>query len=453
MLLQIGVLGLSAYGLYRYCYKEEVKFKGILREVCEKGQGFFNRQMETLKLQELQVKDYGYEALIGVPYGLSFEFLQEKLDLFKTNFGAIDITMKRCKSSSMVHMTIITKPLEDLKYKPIKTKVNEIYVGYTHKDHVIVNLDSFNNVLIAGCQGTGKSRLLLAILTNIITQNDNVDLYFAQVRKSDLRVFEDCKQVKYFSKSLEGTCKLLKYLDEKVCIEREKLIDRYTKRGIYNITDYNKRFKTKQLSRIIIALDEFSFFMPNATDPANKKKLKNKCIDHIVNIVRAGRSSGLTIITSLQKPTKNSIQSDIKTLIATRISFKQMDIPSSVAVLNNGNAVNLDTREAIVQTNNEERIKVPFIDHDILMKYIKGSIEKEHKYINLPIEENNIKIPKMNLKPVRETKNKKMTNTITNNKKVAINSNMEQAKEIAIEKIKENGIIDLSKFKKVNDRC
>lgn len=451
MLWEIGVLSLSAYGLYRHYYREEIKFKETLREICEKGQGFFNRQMETLKLQELEVKKYGYDALIGVPYGISFESIQGKLDLFKTNFGAIEIIMKRYKGS-MIYMTIITKPFEELKYRPIQTKVNEIYVGYTHKDHVIINLDSFNNVLIAGCQGTGKSRLLLAILTNIITQNDNVDLYFAQVRKSDLRVFEDCKQVKYFSKTLEDTCKLLKYLDEKICIEREKLIDRYTKRGIYNITDYNKRFKDKQLSRIIIALDEFSFFMPNATDPADKKKLKNQCIDHIVNIVRVGRSSGLTIITSLQKPTKNSIPTDIKTLIATRISFKQMDIPSSVAVLNNGNAVNLDVREAIVQTNQEEHIKVPFIEHKILMQYIKDSIEKNHEYTTLPSEVSNIKLPKTHLKAHRETKFGKTTNNIANNKKVATNSNNEHKKGFIIDSNKENGIIDLNKFKKV-EKC
>lgn len=452
MLWEIGVVGLSAYGLYRHYYREEINFKKTLREICEKGQGFFNRQMETLKLQELELKEYGYEALIGIPYGISFEFLQEKLDLFKTNFGAIEIAMERHKSSSMMNMTIITKPFQDLKYSPIKTKVNEIYVGYAHKDHVIVNLDSFNNVLIAGCQGTGKSRLLLAILTNIIAMNDNVELYFAQVRKSDLRVFEDCKQVKYFSKNLEDTRNLLKYLDEKVCVEREKLIDRYTKQGIYNITDYNKRFKKNQLSRVVIALDEFSFFMPNATDSADKKKLKNQCIDHIINIVRAGRSSGLTIITSLQKPTKNSIPSDIKTLIATRISFKQMDIPSSVAVLNNGNAVNLDTREAIIQTNKEEHIKVPFIDHKVLMQYIKESIEKEHKFISLPTGETTSKLPRINLKPIRGTKANKAVNTITSNEKVDQNSNAEHEKEVAIEGNKENGIIDLNKFKKV-EKC
>src|SRR3712207_7670776 len=51
---------------------------------------------------------------------------------------------------------------------------------------------------------------------------------------------------------------------------------------------------------------------------------------YIKNIVNVGRSSGVFLITSLQKPTNDSIPSDIKSQLCTRISLRINDSPASI---------------------------------------------------------------------------------------------------------------------------
>ena len=72
----------------------------------------------------------------------------------------------------------------------------------------------------------------------MLIKNEDIDLHLLQVRKNDLGVFKNCKQVKTFSKNLEDVLDCLVYLDKELQ-RREKLIDNY--RGIYNIEDYNKK--------------------------------------------------------------------------------------------------------------------------------------------------------------------------------------------------------------------
>jgi len=119
-----------------------------------------------------------------------------------------------------------------------------------------------------------------------------------------------------------------------------------------------------------------------ATSPM-VKEIKKEILGYIKNLVMVGRSLGIFIFTSLQKPSQSSIPSDIKSQLTTRISFKQLDSSTSVLILGNGNATSLEKREAIVRTIQEDKIKVPYIDHEIIMQNIKDSIELQHKYIEL----------------------------------------------------------------------
>lgn len=376
-LLLIG--GLT--GTYKYLKSSGYKQKKNFRDLVEKS-GLYNKQEQTLKVHDVQQLEYGYKMRVGVPYGIGIEDIKKLEDTFKTNLGATEIEFQRDKKESMLDIIVITKPLNDLKYQPLQTKEHEIYVGYNYKDKIKVDLNSFPHLIIGGESGSGKSRLLLLILTNLINQHKNIDLYLIQIRKSDISVFKQCKQVKYYARSLEDTRDLLRHIDS-ICTDREKKIDKLILEGIYNIADYNKRFKNSKFNYVYVVLDEFSFFNPNGADDKETKEIKKEILGYIKNLVMVGRSLGIFIFTSLQKPSQSSIPADIKSQLTTRISFKQLDSSTSVLILGNGNATSLEKREAIVRTIQEDKIKVPYIDHEIIMQNIKDSIELQHKYIEL----------------------------------------------------------------------
>lgn len=384
----------SIAGTYKYLKASGYRQKKDFRELVEKA-GLYNKQEQTLKPHEVEQLEYGYRLRAGVPYGIGIEDIEKLEDTFKTNLGATEVEFKRDKSSSMIDITVITKPLNDLKYKPMETKQHEIYVGYNYKDKIKVDLNSFPHLLIGGESGSGKSRLLLLILTNLIYQHKDIDLYLIQIRKSDISVFKECKQVKYYAKSLQDTRDLLRHINN-ICIDREKKIDRLILEGIYNIADYNTRFKASKLNYIYVILDEFSFFNANGADDKETKAIKAEILGHIKNLVMVGRSLGIFIFTSLQKPSQSSIPADIKSQLTTRISFKQLDASTSILILGNGNATALEKREAIVRTIQEDKIKVPYIDHSIIMEHIKESIEPQHKYITLNTDTKNFESKAIN---------------------------------------------------------
>jgi DNA segregation ATPase FtsK/SpoIIIE, S-DNA-T family len=387
------VLVAGMAGAYKFLKATGYKQKKDFRELVEKS-GLYNKQEQTLKVHNVQQLEYGYRLKAGVPYGIGYEDIQGMEDTFKTNLGATEVQFERDKGSSMIDITVITKPLKDLKYEPMDTKAYEIYVGYNHKDRIKVDLNSFPHLLIGGESGSGKSRLLLLILTNLINRHKDIDLYLIQIRKSDISVFKQCRQVKYYARSLEDTRDLLRHINN-VCIEREQKIDKLILEGIYNIADYNQRFKSSKLNYIYVILDEFSFFNPNGADDKETKAIKAEILGHIKNLVMVGRSLGLFIFTSLQKPSQSSIPSDIKSQLTTRISFKQLDSSTSILILGNGRATELEKREAIVRTIQEDKIRVPYIDHSIIMEHIKSSVEPQHEYITLNTENKSLEADKL----------------------------------------------------------
>lgn len=374
-------LSLVAAGTYYVFYWREELIMIKFRLICKKA-GLFNKKEQTCKVHRVTRHNWGFECVVGIPFGISVEILENKIDLFRTAFGAKEVKIKRMSKASMIIMTFVLNHLNEASYEPISCEGHEIYPGYSYTEHKKINLNKFPHVLVGGATGTGKSRLMLCILTNLISNNKNIEIFMIQLRKGDLKVFSRCKQVKYFADNLKEAKEVLAYLNSK-CIERDSEIDRYIFEGIYNIEDYNKRFLKAQMTYIHLCTDEFAFFIPNKADSKEEKILKQQCLAYIKNIVLTGRSVGIFLYTSLQRPDKNSIPADIKAQLNTRISFKQREDSSSIAILGDGNATDLQEREAILQLTDEEIIKVPFIDDKIIKKYISDSIELGHRYIKL----------------------------------------------------------------------
>ncbi|MGK0466496.1 FtsK/SpoIIIE domain-containing protein, partial [Clostridium sp.] len=160
------------YGISKLYNFEDKKIKNNFREIVEKA-GLFNNRHQSLRVRKITDLAYGHRLKIGVPYGLGLEDVEKLRDILLTNTGSMDIEFRRLDNKSMIEIMFITKPIENIKYEPKKLNPHEIYVGYTYSKSVIVDLNKFPHVLIGGDTGTGKSRLLLAVLTNLI-YNSNV---------------------------------------------------------------------------------------------------------------------------------------------------------------------------------------------------------------------------------------------------------------------------------------
>lgn len=391
MYTEIALWTLGCYGYYKYKTRQE-------REIIKKwnklmvGANIKNNEDEkrTYKIKKIQKENYGYYCLVSIPSGLSFKKLYDLKEVIDDNLKCI-CELSKDKFNNHIHMKLIINPLNNLKFTPFKTNPYELFLGYNFiGEPVLLNQNKFPHLLIAGTTGTGKSRLVFIILTNLIHNHSNkeIEIYLTQVRKRDLKHFIHCKQVKFYASTMEQT----RIMFNRLCTLISRREETIYKSHCDNIEEYNKISRQK-MKYIYICVEEFSFYMPDSSDNKEEKKIKEKCLSFLKNIILTGRAVGVFVIAAVQKTTVDNIPSTIKSQM-TRVSFRQMSDVNSINAIETTDAVGLENQEAILFTDKHIKFKTVNIDKNIIKNNIKDSIE--HSSVNkIPIEKNeNIKINK-----------------------------------------------------------
>lgn len=353
-------------GYYLYNHWEEIHIRKKWNQIVKSGGWFTNKLGKTLKIWKYQNTEYGYDLTIELPYSYTADDLHKDESIFKEGLKLenIEITAR-----GNICTLKCVKNRRFSEFKPLTLPPHVLYIAEGLEGPITVDMNKFPHALIGGSTGTGKSRLLFTILTNLIATTDQAEIYMLQVRKNDLEVFENCKQVKTSAKSLKDIRDILRDIDQE-CNRREQLIKPTL--GFYNIADYNQA--NTPLKYIYTVIEEFSFLQKNGGDSKEEEKLKKECLKYIKTIVNVGRSSGVFLITALQKPTADSIPSDIKAQLTTRVSLKITDAPASIVVLGNDRATELKERQLIIKTLEEELATSYTINHEIIMRNIKPKI-------------------------------------------------------------------------------
>ena len=383
MILEGIGLGIAGLLLYRSAKDEYYKYKGMVEALPDKNKSFTNATGNKIKF--INYKDNVIRLDIAGICGA--DTVESQKDFLKSYFRVKDIEFTD-NLNGKIDLKLIDNSKFEKNYEVIPQKEFEILTGYKDYKPNLVNMNRFPNVLIGGDTGSGKSRFLMVLLSNLIANCPDVELYFMQIRKSDLILFKDCKQCKYIARDLTKARNLLKHIND-LCIERDQIIEQYTvSDGIFNIEDYNRHFKNNKMKYVYLVLEEFSFFMPNGADSKEEKQLKREILGYIRQIVNSSRSVGVFTITSLQKPTKDSIPTDIKSQLSVRVAFKLLDKENSIVILGNSSATKLKPLEAIIRTNNQSIVNIPLIHHKAIMRAIKEDIATDKQYIELNEVEN-----------------------------------------------------------------
>lgn len=383
MFVELSVAGGVVYLYNRFILNSNYyKYKRLVKDLALNNASFSNSNNSSIRFIDFKDSDYTKRLIVNINKVLGFEELQKKKDYLVSYFECKDIIFTKLENTNIqLDLIYSKKPIGD--YTCVEQKDYEVLVGFDSDNNpVLVNMNDFPHVVIGGQTGTGKSRFLMQLLTNMVNKCKDIELYLFQIRKSDLIIFKNCKQTKTIARNLEDARDTLKYLND-IAIKRDTTIERLLHKNVLNISDYNRYSKFNKMKYIYLVLDEFSFFNIDGADDKYTKTLKREILAYIKHLAVASRSAGIFIITSLQKPTNNSLPSDIKSQLATRISFRMGDDAESIVVLGNANATKLESRECIVKTNKEQICKVSNIDMKIINDSIKNSIEINKKYIDI----------------------------------------------------------------------
>jgi len=374
-------LGLTACGLYLYKYMDRDRrdLRKLWKKIMQEN-SLVNEDNVTYTLAKINPTEYGFLCVVAIPPGFSFEELEAKLEVLQSGLKGI-VELQHNVFNGWITMRVYRNPLKDLTFAPQATKPNEVYIGYTFSKHIIIDMNTHPHLLIAGINGSGKTRGLYCTLTNMIANHsaDEINLYMSQIGKTDLLLYRNCPQIIEFARTPDKSLRMYKDIYAKLK-ERELLIEKCMNKGILNIEDYNKKMPEK-LPYIYVVSDEFSLYMPDNSDTKEEKALKEMCLDILKYIIKIGRAYGVFLIMCLQRTTNDQMPQLLKSQVNTKITYRQTDVHSSRNVIDNDDALKLQKREAIAIADERYRLKTPFIDEEFIKKYINRP--KDSKPIKL----------------------------------------------------------------------
>lgn len=243
--------------------------------------------------------------------------------------------------------------------------------------------------LVAGATGSGKSVLLDSLIYQSLHKGYIVRICDPKMTEfigwDNLTIkpfnwfynFDNIKQCKV-STTLEDALQDLKEIDE-LLLKREIEFAKYKCRDIdkYNIK------KAKEvgdsyipLSRVIYVFDEFV-----EISSKKYKEIAEDIIDILTTIATRGRSLGIHLILSAQRPDHKLIEGQIKSNLDNRICGRTTDKPSSEVVLGKGNYEG-NTRieygeKGLFVTNNGELFRGYYLDQEKVTEELRKAINGE----------------------------------------------------------------------------
>jgi S-DNA-T family DNA segregation ATPase FtsK/SpoIIIE len=267
----------------------------------------FNKSFHTYTLAHITIEDYGYHCRIYAPWGMALEGLEKLKPVIETGLKCIfKYEIPDHKDFAMVD---IIKPEQvkcnDIPFTPVKVKPYELFAGVDIKGKpILFDINNTPHILLGGATRKGKNGSLNHMLISLIYScNENeVELYLLQCAKSDLVMYEDCKQVKCcIFGDLEKMNEVLDYIISEIQRRSDLLKPMIKRLEGDNILHYNNLHPKNKLSYIYIVVDEIMVLM---LESATKeiKEMKDSILSKLQQVAEFGGATGITYISCHQKP-------------------------------------------------------------------------------------------------------------------------------------------------------
>jgi S-DNA-T family DNA segregation ATPase FtsK/SpoIIIE len=237
-----------------------------------------------------------------------------------------------------------------------------IILGKTMANNVfIADLAKLPHLLIGGATGQGKSVAINALLMSLLYKKHPSQLKFVLIDISKLELTLYNKITHHFLAKLPGDSEAIITNGYQVintlnslCIELDERYALLKDAQVRSISEYNKKFINRKLNPnnshrflpfIVILIDEFSELISN--DDSTVESL-------ITRISQLGRSAGIHLVISTQRPTVNIITGTIKANFPSRIAFRTSSIVDSKTILDTSGAEHLKGHGDMLFSNGTE---------------------------------------------------------------------------------------------------
>ncbi|WP_404443410.1 DUF87 domain-containing protein [Sutcliffiella horikoshii] len=319
----------------------ERKFNDTTRFIYPKIQDVrFNYEKKTLTY------------VFTLPYGVDPKILKKKEYVFQQFFSKNIEIKGEIKTFTL---TIFTQTLPstvkyDYKKMNLKGKL-PIPVGLDKNgEFYFYELSTHPHLLLAGETGSGKSTEVRSIITSLIQYKapSSLHLFLCDLKMGDFHIFRNVEHVKSFDTNANELKLTLTKLKAEMTKRGKKLLEH----EVSHIDDLPSK-----LPYIILAIDEVALL-----------KKEKECMDIIEQISSIGRSLGVFLILSMQRPDAKLLDGKLKVNLTVRMAFRCSDGINSRIVIDKVGAEKLDqTGRMLLKIQGErdlKEIQAPYLSID-----------------------------------------------------------------------------------------
>lgn len=207
------------------------------------------------------------------------------------------------------------------------------------------------HLLIAGETGSGKSSMVRVVLSTLIQymSPDQLHLYLGDLKNSEFHFLRRVKHVKdVCMEEVEMKIMLSKLWKE--VLHRRKLMEEYE---LGHIDEYNQMKINEQIPYILLAIDEVAMLQD-----------EQECTTIIEKISAVGRSLGIFLMLSMQRPDAKVLDGKLKLNMTVRMGFKCADSINSNIVGTPGSEHLEQSGQMILKLNGLKKVQAPYLTLD-----------------------------------------------------------------------------------------
>lgn len=211
-------------------------------------------------------------------------------------------------------------------------------IGLSYRGEIRASLKDIAHFLIAGESGGGKSTFIRMMLTVLLANNDDLEIYYldfkAGMENQVFAGFANIHCIDDFSEAALKMAELKKTLETRMA--------RFKTAKARSLEMYNKSVfkKDAREKRIVVVVDEIAELMPTFKGKANTDLVE---INSALNkIARMGRAVGVNLVVGVQKPDAKNLDPTIKANLSGVLCFAVSHFSQSTIVLGNSRAADLN---------------------------------------------------------------------------------------------------------------
>lgn len=297
------------------------------------------------------------EATFMLPVGSDPQEVFKKSWIFQQVFG-LEAELSMVDARTFM-MSIYTSAVQSFMYNAEEIDQSlgmhrlPVYVGKDRHGDVVYDMVEHPHLLVAGETGSGKSAALRSILTTLIRNVDNLDLYCADLKRSEFHLFKGIAQaVVYETHEVLALVIMLR-------LEMKRRGDILEAAGVAHVDDLED-----PLNYIILAVDEVALL-----------KKEKDIMQGIEEISTIGRALGVYLVLSMQRPDAQVLDGKLKQNLTVRMALKHADGINSRITIDSVDAANIKDSEKgrmVLKLNGLRYVQGPNLGLSEAKELLKG---------------------------------------------------------------------------------